>query len=56
MFAIGAVIELMAIFYTIVRDAQPYFRELSAVYDLPLTMRLDKDALLAKADATKQFA
>ena len=56
MLAIGTEIELMAIFYAVVRDAQPYFRELSAVYDLPLTMRLDKDALLAKADASEQFA
>lgn len=51
MLAICAEIELVAIFYAVVRDAQPHFRELSRLHHLPFSMRLDKDALLTEADA-----
>ena len=56
MFAIGAVIELMAIFYAVVRNAQPHLVEFSLFHDLPLTMCLDKETFLAKADTSEQFA
>ena len=56
MLAIGAVIELMAIFYTIVRNAQPHLVVFSLFHNLPFTMCLDEDAFLAEADASEQFA
>ena len=56
MLAIGAVIELMVVFYAVVLDAQPYLVEFSLFHNLPLTMCLDKDTLLAKADTSEQFA
>ena len=56
MFAIGTVIELMAIFYAVVGDAQPYLVVFPLFHDQPLAMCLDEDTFLAEADASEQFA
>ena len=56
MFAIGTVIELMAIFYAVVGDAQPYLVVFPLFHDQPLAMCLDEDTFLAEADAPEQFA
>ena len=56
MLAIGAVIELMVVFYAVVLDAQPDFREFSLFHNLPLTMCLDEDAFLAETDASEKLA
>ena len=56
MLAISTEIELMVIFSAIVFDAQPHLFKLPTTYNLPLAMCLDKDALLAETNASKQLA
>lgn len=54
--AIGAERELMTIGLTVISDAHPELRELALQDDLTFTLSLNKNAVLAKADATEGLA
>ena len=51
--AISAIRELMAILPAVVSNAKPKLPERTRLNDLPLPMCLYKDALAAKANASK---